>query len=146
MTSESKAWSIERTLFLSDSSHFCDFYRMPTPVRGDGAIRNREGRWATQSTNSHFYCLGPAACLCGGCNGFCGPKDGCNCASCKLLDGSDSYGASELALMVKQEREQSRLSMAESVKTLKLETEVCHRCCLWPFVFWGAAPLVVGST
>ena len=37
--------------------------------------------------------MGPAPCGCGGCNGRCGPVDGCNCTSCHLLDGSEGYGA-----------------------------------------------------
>ena len=93
-------------------------------VRGDGALRNREGRWAKQSTNGLFYCDGLAQCLCGGCNGYCGPNDGCNCTSCKLLDGSRGYGALELALMLKREQEVAKASASESEKALRKESEV----------------------
>jgi hypothetical protein len=48
-------------------------------VRGDGALRNRAGAWATQSTNGKYYCGGFAVCTCGSCNQKCGPIDGCNC-------------------------------------------------------------------
>lgn len=93
-------------------------------VRGDGALRNRDGRWAKQSTNGLFYCEGVAQCLCGGCNGYCGPVDGCNCTSCKLLDGSRGYGALELALMLHREQELAKASAAESEKALRKESEV----------------------
>jgi hypothetical protein len=92
-------------------------------VRGDGALRNGEGRWAKQSTNGLFYCNGAATCLCGGCNGNCGPYDGCNCNSCKLLDGSRGYGAMELALAVRREEEIARASAAECEKALRKESE-----------------------
>eukprot|EP00039_Didymoeca_costata_P019789 m.338937 g.338937 ORF g.338937 m.338937 type:complete len:884 (-) comp18606_c0_seq1:103-2754(-) len=92
-------------------------------VRGDGALRNRDGRWAKQSTNGLFYCEGPAQCLCGGCNGQCGPFDGCNCASCKQLDGSRGYGATELALILQREADIAKASAAESEKALRKESE-----------------------
>lgn len=92
-------------------------------VRGDGALRNAEGRWSKQSTNGLFYCNGPAQCLCGGCNGTCGPYDGCNCTSCKQLDGSRGYGAMELALMVRREQEMARASATESEKALRKESD-----------------------
>ena len=92
-------------------------------IRGDGALRNREARWAKQSTNGLFYCDGLAQCLCGGCNGYCGPNDGCNCTSCKLLDGSRGYGALELALMLKKEQDLAKASASESEKALRKESE-----------------------
>lgn len=92
-------------------------------VRGDGALRNRDGHWAKQSTNGSYYCGKSAQCLCGYCNGQCGPFDGCNCASCKMLDTSENYGNLELALLVQREAQQNKEVVAENEKTLKRETD-----------------------
>lgn len=93
-------------------------------VRGDGALRNRSGAWATQSSNGKYYCGGYAVCTCGSCNQKCGPIDGCNCTSCRELDGSQGYGNLELAITVKLEAENSRKVAAEEDKRLKKETEI----------------------
>eukprot|EP00040_Diaphanoeca_grandis_P034574 m.214929 g.214929 ORF g.214929 m.214929 type:complete len:873 (+) comp33181_c1_seq4:274-2892(+) len=92
-------------------------------VCGDGCLRNRDGRWAKQSTNGMFYCNGPAQCLCGGCNGRCGPHDGCNCGACKLLDGSHGYGALELALLLEREEALLKANAETDEKSLRRETE-----------------------
>eukprot|EP00041_Stephanoeca_diplocostata_P032040 m.1015019 g.1015019 ORF g.1015019 m.1015019 type:complete len:954 (-) comp24074_c0_seq2:212-3073(-) len=103
-------------------------------VRGDGALRNHAGFWAKQSTNGLFYCGEPCPCVCGGCNGVCGPDDGCNCVPCKALDGSQGYGELELALLVQREEELLKSSAAESERALRKEAEtlatiirkICH--------------------
>eukprot|EP00911_Craspedida_sp_UC1_P002972 UC1_evm1s2170 len=49
--------------------------------------RNDRGRMAQRSQETgRFYCGGAAICFCGGCDGRCGPTNGCNCSSCQKLD------------------------------------------------------------
>ena len=47
---------------------------------------NFNGRLAKIGDSGKYYCADACRCECGGCNGFCGPNDGCNCDACQALD------------------------------------------------------------
>ena len=47
---------------------------------------NSNGRLAKIGDTGKYYCADAYRCKCGGCNGFCGPNNGCNCEACQALD------------------------------------------------------------
>lgn len=51
-----------------------------------GSCRNEVGREARLGETGKYYCGGVLGTNCMCCNGYCGPDNGCNCASCMKLD------------------------------------------------------------
>lgn len=92
-------------------------------VRGDGAMRNTEGRFASISaSNGLYYCGGPSVCTCGSCDTTCGPEVGCNCSACRQLGEVGGFGNMELVARYSRNRRDSKLSREERVKAIKKQT------------------------
>ena len=52
-----------------------------------GGKLNSDGRLAKIGDTGKYYCADMnTVCKCGGCNGKCGPNNGCNCDACQALD------------------------------------------------------------
>lgn len=93
-------------------------------VRGDGAMRNTQGRFASLSANSLYYCGGVSACRCGSCDNRCGPDVGCNCDSCRYLSEVGGFGNMELVARYRRSLSASRLTREERVKAIRKQIGV----------------------
>eukprot|EP01102_Stenamoeba_stenopodia_P009917 TRINITY_DN2947_c0_g1_i1.p1 TRINITY_DN2947_c0_g1~~TRINITY_DN2947_c0_g1_i1.p1 ORF type:complete len:275 (+),score=28.26 TRINITY_DN2947_c0_g1_i1:375-1199(+) len=64
---------------------------MTTTTVAETSVINGDGIPARKGTSGKFYCgrRGVLTCYC--CNGTCGPTNGCNCHSCRVLDAPVLY-------------------------------------------------------